>query len=175
LIYIKNMEENMKIRGEYYAFSLPADVTEDSPVIEELRRQVREGKVSAPHSYSKNIIPTSGRSALARLLVGDTTYTGEINDVAIGDGASPSFTNASTQLVNEVYRKVASSQSRDGHIAYIDVFYAQADCADQDYHEAGTFIDGDNVGPNTGQAWSLTALDFTKNGSLYLSCRFTIN
>jgi hypothetical protein len=168
------MEESIKIKGEYWAFPLPPDTAESSPIVAELRRQVREGNVTSQHSYSRNIIPTSGRSVLARLLVGDTTYTGEINDVAIGDGVSPVFTNASTTLSNEVYRKAAASQSRDGHIVYIDAFYAQADCADQAYSEIGTFIDGDNVGPDSGEAWSLTANSFSKSGSLYISCRFSL-
>ena len=167
-------EGDLKIKGEYWAFSLP-DIQEDSPILKDLREQVRNNNVTTPHQYFTNLIPTSGRSVLARLLTGDTTYTGEITDGALGNGASPSFTNSSTTLVNEVYRNVASSQSRDNAIAYVDFFYAAGDVADQTFTEFGTFIDGDGSTADDGEAWSLTAVEIIKNGSLFVSCRFTLS
>jgi hypothetical protein len=164
--------EQAKTIGEYFAFMLPADVSESE--VAELRRQVRSGRVTAPHCYVKNILPTTGRSVLARLLSGDATYTGEVNYGALGSGATPVFTNASDKLVTEVFRKIPSSHSFDGHISYVDWFIAAADCADGTYTEWGAFIDG-TASADSGQAWSLLATGgWVKSGSMYVAARYTI-
>lgn len=167
--------EKTKSVGEYFLFNLPEGTKESDPIIQDLRKQVRSGVITSPHQHIRNILPTSGRSVLARLLTGDTTYTGEINYGALGNGATPVFTNASTKLKAEQFRKQAASQSRDGNIVYVDWFIASADVANGTYTEWGAFIDG-TATVNSGQAWSLLATGgWVKSGSMFIAGRYTIN
>ena len=172
--------QTLPIIGEYHAFGLPDWVTEDSEIIQRLRAYVRAGKPLAEvrrilqwSAYRKNLIPTTGRNVLARLLAGDTTYSGEIDWGAFGSGSS-AFTNASTQLNTEVYRKQASSQAFDDNITYIDWFIAAGDVANQTFEEFGAFIDGTGSA-NTGQAWSLLITGgWVKSGSMFISGKYTL-
>ena len=111
---------------------------------------------------------------MARLLAGDVTYSGEVDWGALGDDATPSFNNASTQLVNEVFRSQADSQAFDDNIAYIDWFIASGDVADDTYTEFGAFIDGTGAA-DSGQAWSLLATGgWVKSGSMFISAKYTL-
>ena len=177
------INEVQKVIGEYTAISLAPWVERGSKVLEDIRLAVRTGNkkmlqylqernVIIQISEVKNIIPTSGRSILARIIAGDTTYTGEVDYGALGDG-SPSFNNASTVLDNEVYRSPADSQAFDDNIAYIDWFIAAGDVADQTFTEFGAFIDGTGT-VDTGQAWSLLATGgWVKSGSMFISGKYT--
>lgn len=181
-----HVNEKSRIKGEYAAFSLPAYVREKSPVINRLREFVRtrdmrilemleRSGVIQRASFKMNLLPTAGRTVLARRLAGDVTYSGEVDYGAIGTGVSPSFNNASTQLSSEQYRAQASSQSYDNNIAYIDWFIAAGDVADDTYTEFGAFIDG-TASADTGQAWSLLATGgWVKSGSIYISGKYTFN
>lgn len=126
-------------------------------------------------AQKKNLIVTVGRTVLAERLAGGTTYTGEINYGALGDDNTP-VTNADVALGNEVFRKVAASQTFDENIAYIDFFYTAAD-TDGTYEEWATFIDG-AAGVDTGQLWShILTGGWTKSAleSLFVSCKYTIS
>ena len=123
-----------------------------------------------------NIVVNAGRTVLARLLTGDTTYSGEINYGALGTGASPSPDNADTKLDNEVFRKIPASVAYDGNIAYIDFFYSASD-TNGTYTEFGNFIDG-TATADTGQLFSYIATGgWTKSSSesLFVSCKYTIS
>jgi len=125
------------------------------------------------HKEHHNIIVTVGRNVLTRLLTGDGTYTGEINYGALGSGTT-AFTNASTVLNTEVFRKITSSASFDDNIAYVDFFIASGDIADQTFEEWGTFIDGTGAA-DSGQAFSLLITGgWTKSGSMFISSKYTI-
>lgn len=172
------------ITGEYHAFGLPDWVTQDSEIIQRLREYSRTGNLALSASlkrlgiiqwqdYRKNLIPTVGRNVLARRLAGDTTYSGEIDWGALGSG-STAFTNASTQLNTEVYRKQASSQAYDDNITYIDWFIASGDVANQTFQEFGAFIDG-SASANSGRAWSLLITGgWVKSGSMFISGKYTL-
>ena len=124
------------------------------------------------HNYARNIIPTTGRNVLARRLAGDTTYSGEVDYGAVGDGVT-AFTNASTTLNNEIYRKQADSQAYDDNIAYIDWFIASGDTADDTFEEFGAFVDG-TASADTGQAFSLLITGgWVKSGSMFISGKYT--
>jgi hypothetical protein len=181
------MEESLKIKGEWTAYSLSQDIKEDSPVVRRLRAiargQVQDGEKVIRDLKSKKIItkvvthtnltPLVGRNVLARLLAGDTTYSGEINYIALGDG-NTAFNNNSTQLNNEVFRKLVSDASHDDHIAYIDAFIESGDTPDGTYTEAGAFIDGTGS-PDTGQPFSLVVQNFVKSGSMFISLKITLS
>jgi len=178
-----NTNENGKVIGEYTAFSLAPWVEKGSKILDDLRLAVRTGNQSVIQSLkeagvileikeARNIIPTTGRNVLARILAGDVTYTGEVDYGALGSGSS-AFTNASTQLNTEVYRSQADSQAFDDNIAYIDWFIAAGDVADQTFQEFGAFIDGTGSA-NSGRAWSLLVTGgWVKSGSMFISGKYT--
>jgi hypothetical protein len=186
---IKKHFENIAIKGEHHKFCFREDIIEGTELFKQLVNAVQDfvqrGKDDMLDFYTKlglisnyqvghNIIPTSGRTILARLLTGDTYYSGEINYGALGD-ATDAFTNASVKLGNELYRKIASSQSYNENIAYIDFFIASGDVADQTFEEWGTFIDG-TITPDSGQAFSLYLTSgWVKSGSMYISSKYTIS
>jgi len=98
-----------------------------------------------------NLVPTVGRAVLARLLVGDVTYTGEINKVALGDGTVVPA-NGDTVLDNETYRQDITSAVQVNNIAYLTSFIA-AGVGTGSYTEGGLFIDGTGSA-DTGQLFS---------------------
>lgn len=175
--------EIQKVKGEYTAFSLAPWVEKSSKIVADLRQAIRTGNNAIINTLKQsgavlevkeatNIIPTSGRAVLARLLAGDATYSGEVDYGALGSGTT-AFTNASTQLNTEVYRSQADSQAFDDNIAYIDWFIASGDVADQTFQEFGAFIDGTGTA-NSGQAWSLLITGgWVKSGSMFISAKYT--
>lgn len=182
------MEESIKVKGEWSGYSLAPEIEENHPAITELRN-IERGVVSKESGmevlkrlisqgtvlrvvHQTNLVPTCGRAVLARRLAGTTSPTGIINYIAIGTGTT-AFTNASTYLNAEVFRKVISDASYDANIAYIDCFIASGDVANATYKEAGAFIDA-STGSATGTAFSLVIQDFTKSGSMYLSLKITL-
>lgn len=176
--------EKTKVIGEYTAFSLAPWVERGSEIVKDLREAIRTGNQSIINTLiaagaiqrvqkARNLIPTTGRNVLARILAGDATYSGEVDYGALGDGVSPVFTNASTELDSEQYRSQADSQAFDENIAYIDWFIASGDVADDTYTEFGAFIDG-TASADTGQAWSLLATGgWVKSGSMFISGKYT--
>jgi len=180
-----NIKEQSNIKGEYQKFDLASWVKKGSEEIKKLREYCKTNNKSILAELmacgavlgiqeASNLIPTVGLNVFARLLAGDTTYTGEVDYGALGSGTT-AFTNASTQLNTEVYRMQASAQSFDDNIAYIDWFVASGDVADQTFQEFGAFIDG-TASADSGQAWSLLITGgWVKSGSMFISAKYTIN
>lgn len=136
---------------------------------------LRQGGALLNFDEKHNLVAAAGREVFARRIAGDTTYTGEVTDGALGNGVSPSFTSASTQLNSEVGRSPASDSAFDGNIAYVDFFFASGDIANGTYTEWGTFIDGDGSTANDGVAFSLLATGgWVKSGSVYIAAKYTI-
>lgn len=176
----KNISEKTQAKGEYTYLSLKRDPTADEITL--LRRYTRGDKTARAdlkdliesETEVRNIVPTVGRTVLARRLTGDTVYTGAITHGAFGSG-STAFTNASTQLNTEVYRKVVSDSAFDGNIAYIDWFINTADVANQTFNEFGAFIDGSGSA-NSGQAFSLVVTGgWVKSGAMFISLKVTFS
>lgn len=88
----------------------------------------------------ENLVVLSGRSVIARVLIGDDTYTGAINYGAIGTG-STGVTSGDTALDTEVKRKPFARRTRTGAQANFDFYFSKND-TDGTYEEFGTFIDG---------------------------------
>ncbi len=116
------------------------------------------------HKVVKNLVVTSGRAVLARLLAGDETYSGAINYGALGTGSTaPAAGN--TALVAEAVRKQYATRSQSGTTVSLDFYFAKADGSGT-YQEFGTFIDGASSA-NSGQlfnrvltgGWPKTALE----------------
>lgn len=181
------LKQDLKIKGEHYFFSINPSIKKDSfgfKILEQaIQNYIRRGKEDALKYLvdkklivgvvkHENLIANVGKNVLARILAGDTTYTGEINYGALGSGDT-AFTSASTKLNTEVYRMIPSSQSYDGAVVYIDFFIASGDVADQTFKEWGTFIDG-TASADSGQAFSLMIGDIVKSGSIYVSSKYTL-
>lgn len=124
----------------------------------------------------KNVICNAGFGAIAKILVGDSSYTGngEINKAALGTGSTTP--NASdTQLATESYRNDIASGSASSNVAYLTAFFTEAECAGT-YTEFGNFIDG-AAGANSGLLWShIGGLNWVKDNNtvIVVSCKYTL-
>lgn len=182
-----NLQTEMKIKANIETFVLADWVLETGKEVAMLREYVKTGKKNilsalkkagalVSHTHKHNLITTAGRTVLARRLAGNTTYTAAINYGLLGTQASPSPSNGSTQLGTEVFRKLASSQTYDNNIAYVDFFYTAGD-TNGTYTEFGNVIDG-TASVNTGQLFSYIATGgWVKSNaqSLFVSCKYTIS
>jgi len=123
----------------------------------------------------RNLTTTVGRSVLARLLAGDTTYTGAINYGALGSGSTtPAVGN--TQLATEVYRKLYANRQQSGATATIDFYYSKSN-TNGTYNEFGCFIDGTGTA-NSGQLFNRVLTGgWTKSASeaMTVSIQFDLN
>lgn len=123
----------------------------------------------------RNLVVTSGRSVLARLLAGDTTYTGAINYGALGSGsATPAVGN--TQLGTEVFRKLYANRQQSGATTTIDFYYSKGS-TNGTYNEFGCFIDG-TATANSGQLFNRVLTGgWTKSASeaMTVSIQFDLN
>jgi hypothetical protein len=175
------------IKANFDFFNLRGDITVESPILAAIRDAVRAGKkgvlrrlerqgVIERHHAAHNLITTRGRNVLARLLAGDTTYSGQIKYGALGSASTP-VANSDTQLGAEVYRKLYSSHTTDGNnVVYVDFFYAATD-TNGTYNEFGNFIDGTGAA-NTGIIFShILTGGWVKTSfqSMFVSCQYTIS
>jgi hypothetical protein len=178
---------DIRIVANFDFFNLNPDIAENSPILDEIRAALKYGQthiiqklkdagIIQQHKAAHNLVTTVGRNVLARLLAGDTTYSGQINYGALGS-SSTAVANSDTQLGTEVYRKLFASHTTDGNnIAYIDFFYAATD-TNGTYNEFGNFIDG-TASANTGRlfshiltgGWVKTSLQ-----SMFVSAQYTIS
>ena len=139
---------------------------------ESLEPFIEKGKISEVYE-KQNLIVDVGLGVIAQRLVGDDTYSGEINYGALGTG-SVEIVASDTQMEAEVYRKLASSSSYDGKTAYIDFFYEKADVAGT-FTRFANFIDGTPT-VNSGIMWSHLGVNWTKtlNDGLFVACRYRV-
>jgi len=99
----------------------------------------------------QNQVHLSGRSIFARLLVDDTTYTGEINYGALGTSTAV-IADSDTTLTTEVARKGIATRSRTDDSVSIDFYYSKGD-TNGTYEEFGCFVDG-TATADTGQMFN---------------------
>lgn len=124
-----------------------------------------------------NVVVVAGRAVLARLIAGDTTYSGEINYCALGDYTATA-TGTDTKLGNEKYRKLISSHTSADNVAYISTFFTATE-VDGTFEEVGHFIDGTAV-KDSGQLFSRIAspntaeLPVTKSNTESLTCDYKV-
>lgn len=126
-------------------------------------------------STHKNLVVTSGRAVLARLLAGDATYSGAISYGALGSGStSPAVGN--TQLATETFRKLYANRQQSSASATIDFYYSKGD-TNGTYNEFGCFIDGTGTA-NSGQLFNRVLTGgWTKSASeaMTVSVQFDLN
>lgn len=185
--FISSLTATVSVTGNFDFFNLPAHIKEDSPILEVLREYIRtknekllftlkEAGIVQQHYCAHNIVVTTGRNVLARLLAGDVTYSGQINYGALGS-SSTAVANSDTQLGTEVYRKLYASHTTDGNnVAYVDFFYSATD-TNGTYNEFGNFIDGSGTA-NSGRLFShILTGGWVKTSvqSMFVSCQYTIS
>lgn len=180
------VEEKTKIKGIIRQFRLRVDEKRKDFVVGKLREYIKTKDVSIletlmsmgfliAHTEQENLITTVGREVMARLLSGETTYSGEINYGALGSSTTTPA-NSDTTLGTETVRFLASSQAYDENIAYID-FFIEAGTATGTHEEFGNFIDG-TATVDTGQMWSHILTGGWVKGasdSLFISCQYTFS
>jgi len=98
-----------------------------------------------------NAVVMSGRSVFTRLMVADTTYTGEINWGAVGTSAT-AVADTQTTLVAEVKRKGIATRVRTDDSVTLRFFFTKADVAGT-FEEFACFIDGTST-VDTGQMYN---------------------
>jgi hypothetical protein len=134
-------------------------------------RDAKTGEIKRTYKY-KNIIPTSGRSAIInRLCNVSPTYTLLANYVALGSGTNTPA-NTDTTLQTEVYRNLVASRDEDNNIGYITGFFSATE-TDGTYREAGLFIDG-TASADTGLLFSRVAINITKSATESLTLDYSI-
>jgi hypothetical protein len=130
------------------------------------------GRLSREHRHF-NVICNDGFNALIKRLVGDTTYTGQINKALLGTG-SGSASASDTKLIAEDYRNDMASGTDNGNVVLLTAFFTETECAGT-YTEFGNVIDGENDA-DTGKLWShLTGLNWIKDNNtvLVISQKYT--
>lgn len=125
--------------------------------------------------YHKNVICNAGFNTLTRRLTNDTTYSGYINKMALGNGvATPSANDV--KLVTEVYRNNTASATANNNEAYLTAYFTEAECSGT-YTEFGNFVDG-SASADSGKIWShIGGLNWVKTNLtvLVVSCRYQFN
>jgi len=122
----------------------------------------------------KNVICKVGFNTITRLLVGDTTYSGEINKALLGTGVVGIASAEDIALENEIYRNDIASAMASSNVAFLTAFFTETECSGT-YTEFGNCIDG-STNVDTGRLWShLKGLNWVKDSStvLVVSCRYT--
>jgi len=119
-----------------------------------------QGNILEEHIV-ENLVVNLGKEVFARLIAGDTTFSGGVNYLAAGtDASSPAVTDA--LLGNEIDRSEVDSIVRTGNQASLDFIFS-ATQAIGDLKELGAFIDGTLVA-DTGQLFDRVNIDITKTG-----------
>jgi hypothetical protein len=122
----------------------------DMPRDEFLSLVAQLGRRVAMKTY-KNKIQNEGLEVFARYLVGDTTYTGELNYGCLGTGTN-AVTASDGQLQTEVYRKLYASRTRSGRTVTMDWYFSKSN-TNGTYEEFGVVMDGTGTA-NSGQFYN---------------------
>lgn len=117
-----------------------------------LYKALRE-KTLVSEKEIKNLLPTAGRTVIARWLTGDNTISADdgCNYCSLGtDATAPA--NGDTVLGTETYRKATSSATYASNVAYISIFYTATEVTGT-FEECGVHIGGTGSA-DTGQLFS---------------------
>lgn len=154
-----NINQNIWMVGEWF-FTIRDTIT---------------GKERFHHEF--NIIPTVAKVAFAAQMSGDnTTNIWDNLYIALGSNTTtPAI--ADTQLGTEVVRKLQSSTTFSGAIAYVSAFFAAGE-ATGTHREFGLFGDGNastaSGTVNTGILYSHVAANITVSATETLTTTFQI-
>jgi hypothetical protein len=159
------MNKNIKKEGMFIATKVNIFKVPDGPEYREaLRKKDFEAikKLATFRSQKKNVIPVVGREQIGKILSGHCSVqvkdeAGEtwINKCALGTSSTP-FTENSTKLGAEAFRKNVSSASYSGKVLRILSHYLPEDISGN-FREEGVFINGTDE-KDSGVAFSLINL-----------------
>jgi hypothetical protein len=157
---------------------------------EEIRRSFREGgyalkawlhmtakgMTNFPAERYSNLVPSQLRNSLATLISGTTvTPTFKANYFALGTGsAAPA--NSDMMLQSETLRAQFTNRFAESNVAYLNVYFGNAQVGGNTYLEAGIFVDGSGSA-NSGYLLSHAAINqaIGPNETLTVNCSITIN
>jgi hypothetical protein len=121
----------------------------------------------------ENLVVTVGKEVFARLLAGDTTYSGLINYLAVGTGlSSPNISD--TTLETEIGRTTAQSPTptRSGTEVTYEFFFSASEAIGT-LKEVGAFIDG-TATADTGQLFDRAQIDIEKTSLNSLTIQLVV-
>jgi len=184
----KESKTDEKVSVNIRTFSLAKGVKENGPEVAAIREFIKskgkdrskidpllKSKKILAEDEKHNIIVDAGLAEYAKALAGQRAIVPVINYGLLGTG-TPNVVPGATQLVSEQYRKLYSSHSNDGNIAYIDFFFAAGEFTGT-ATEFGNVIDG-TASADTGTLHSYIATGGwakTAPQSLFVSCEYHIN
>lgn len=131
-----------------------------------------EGNIIKEQTVS-NLVTTAGKEVFARLLAGDTTYSGEINYLAVGTGlSSPSISD--TTLETEIERTTAQAPTptRTGASVEYEFLFGASEAIGT-LKEVGAFIDG-TATVDTGQLFDRAEIDIEKTSLNSLTIQLVV-
>ena len=123
-----------------------------------------------------NLVPLAIRSSLAKLISGTVVSPSFIaNIVALGN-SSIAPTILDTQLGDETKRSTFTNREARDNVAYLDKFRSPVEVAGNTYLEAGVFVDGDPMVPDSGYLLSRINMDETMaiNETLTINVSITV-
>jgi len=172
---------NLEIEGNRDAERIDKILQKASPesmnrkMFNNLKRDLKKHATVSRRKEIRNQIVETGREVFARLLIDDTTYSGEINYGLLGDDTT-AVSDSDTTLGNEVFRKTIGSRGRTDDTVTLDFYYAKNDTSGT-FEEFGTVIDG-NSSTDTGELFNrlLTGgWPKTSTESMTVSIQFNLN
>lgn len=139
---------------------------------EEYRRAIAHFGLPRQLQRYRNKVQNEGLEVLARILDGDTTYTGALNYGCLGTGTN-AVTATDGQLQTEVYRKLYTMRARSGLSVTLDYYFSKSD-TNGTYEEFGVTMDG-TATANSGQFYNRVLTGgWTKSASVGMTVSVTL-
>jgi hypothetical protein len=134
-------------------------------------RDANTGEILLTKSVD-NLVVSVAKNGFAKLIAGESGFTGEINYLAVGTGADTPAANE-TQLVSELARTaiVGGTLSRTNNVVSMEFYFAPTE-ANGNIKEVGAFIDA-TATANSGIMFDRALLDVTKTVTNSLTLIFT--
>ena len=133
-------------------------------VVKVMSYNILTGKIES--SVYKNIVPTVGRTAIARRLVNARTKSNEgiITYGALGTGETAPA-NTDTTLETEIIRKVLFSRSNTDNVAQLIFYIDPTEGNGYTYKEFGLFGEDAGAGADSGTLFERVAIDKEKTSA----------
>ena len=131
-----------------------------------------EGNIIKEQTVS-NLVVTVGKEVFARLLAGDTTYSGEINYLAVGTGlSSPNISDTTLETEIDRVGPQAPTPTRSSTEVTYEFFFSASEAIGT-LKEVGAFIDG-TATVDTGQLFDRAQIDIEKTSLNSLTIQLVV-
>ena len=121
---------------------------------------IKLSPIVSQHKYH-NLVCTIGEDTIISRFVGDTSKSGEITYLALGDNTTAPA-SSDTKLGNELYRKAITQRTKSGQTAQTST-YIPTNEGDGTYKEIGLFGDDASGSADSGTLYTHAAINETKN------------